>query len=87
MEKLVEEEEEPSQDQNFDSHDRFFALAKMDYQRGTENIGSPMIPITSDRMSFILISCPTIVGKRGSPVSLRTDSEMPSQGNMNPFSV
>lgn len=31
---LVEEEEEQSQDQNFDSHDRFFALAKMDYQRG-----------------------------------------------------
>ncbi len=31
---LVEEEEEKNQDQNYDSHDRFFALAKMDYQRG-----------------------------------------------------
>lgn len=32
--RLVEEGEEKNQDQNFDSHDRFFALAKMDYQRG-----------------------------------------------------
>lgn len=31
---LVEEEEEKNQDQNYDSHDRFFALAKMEYQRG-----------------------------------------------------
>ncbi|HJA65343.1 MAG TPA: PEP/pyruvate-binding domain-containing protein [Candidatus Mediterraneibacter cottocaccae] len=31
---LVEEEEAKNQDQNFDSHDRFFSLAKMDYQRG-----------------------------------------------------
>ncbi|HJD47015.1 MAG TPA: PEP/pyruvate-binding domain-containing protein [Candidatus Mediterraneibacter norfolkensis] len=31
---LVEEEEEKNQDQNYDSHDRFFALAKIDYQRG-----------------------------------------------------
>ena len=31
---LVEEEAAENQDQNFDSHDRFFALAKMDYQRG-----------------------------------------------------
>ncbi len=31
---LVEEEEEKNQDQNFDSHDRFFSLAKLDYQRG-----------------------------------------------------
>lgn len=31
---LVEEEEEKNQDQNYDSNDRFFALAKMDYQRG-----------------------------------------------------
>lgn len=32
---LVEEEEAQTQDQNYDSHDRFFALAKMEYQRGT----------------------------------------------------
>ena len=31
---LVEEEEEKNQDQNYDSHDRFFSLAKLDYQRG-----------------------------------------------------
>ena len=31
---LVEEEEAKNQDQNFDSHDRFFSLAKMEYQRG-----------------------------------------------------
>ncbi len=31
---LVEEEEAQNQDQNYDSHDRFFALAKLDYQRG-----------------------------------------------------
>ena len=31
---LVEEEESKNQDQNYDSHDRFFSLAKMDYQRG-----------------------------------------------------
>lgn len=32
---LVEEEDAQTQDQNYDSHDRFFALAKMEYQRGT----------------------------------------------------
>ena len=32
--RLVEEEEEKNQDQNYDSHDRFFSLAKLDYQRG-----------------------------------------------------
>ena len=31
---LVEEEEEKNQDQNYDRHDRFFSLAKLDYQRG-----------------------------------------------------
>ena len=31
---LVEEEEEKNQNQNYDSHDRFFSLAKLDYQRG-----------------------------------------------------
>ena len=31
---LVEEEDEKNQDQNYDSHDRFFSLAKLDYQRG-----------------------------------------------------
>lgn len=31
---LVEEEEEKNQDKNYDSHDRFFSLAKLDYQRG-----------------------------------------------------
>ena len=34
---LVEEEEEKNQDQNYDSHDRFFSLAKLDYQRGIFN--------------------------------------------------
>ena len=32
--RLVKEEEEKNQDQNYDSHDRFFSLAKLDYQRG-----------------------------------------------------
>lgn len=35
--RLVEEEEEKNQDQNYDSHDRFFSLAKLDYQRGIFN--------------------------------------------------
>ena len=35
--RLVKEEEEKNQDQNYDSHDRFFSLAKLDYQRGIFN--------------------------------------------------
>ena len=32
---LLEEEEATRQDQNYDSHDRFFSLAKLEYQHGT----------------------------------------------------
>lgn len=35
--RLVKEEEEKNQDKNYDSHDRFFSLAKLDYQRGIFN--------------------------------------------------
>ncbi|MGI6007555.1 MAG: PEP/pyruvate-binding domain-containing protein [Ruminococcus sp.] len=31
---LLEEEEAETQDQNFDSHDRFFSMAKLEYQQG-----------------------------------------------------
>ena len=45
---LVEEEEAKNQDQNFDSHDRFFSLAKMEYQRGEfrEETGRQIIEST-----------------------------------------
>ncbi len=48
---LVEEEEAKNQDQNFDSHDRFFSLAKMDYQRGVfrEETEKQMIESTLTR--------------------------------------
>lgn len=32
--RLVEEEDEQNQDQNYDSHDRFFSLAKLEYRQG-----------------------------------------------------
>ena len=31
---ILEEEETQKQDQNFDSHDRFFSMAKLEYQQG-----------------------------------------------------